>query len=677
MKFNSIIIETQKKEVEYADQLLEKSKKVISEENNCTKAIDYINNSLSIYVKHKLYDKVKDCYNKLNQYLNQYNQIDEAKVRAVEALSYFETEIKICEPEEENFSKLKRGIANAYANHGIALTREEDFDRARYYFSLSSSVYDYYGNWDQRTQLYINLAGVNKVVGNINQSIHFLNKSLAHAAQTSDAKNIYHTIVLQLGNMYMQQENFGKSIDFFNKSFQYADAEESLKKFSINVYYCLAQCYLELYEEKKCIDNLEKAISLDEQTDAALYDAYITLLKARLLRLQGNYKEAIPYFAECLKKDTGISARTRRLSCINAIIKFKLDAPAQISNLLEEVLQKNYLPNIEELIKELDTSNIKIYNIWSFKKAYETLSTYYEKQHNYEEAHKYTKKINLIYNQLSQINVDDQVDAIHHNFNIHLLEKKIETAVETKNTLQEKNNDLEIKVKQRTQKLLKQNEELKEFTNIVAHDLKEPARKINSHLDFFLQKTKEKLSEEEGFLIGNVLENSERLILMMDNLIVYSFLSEHFNPGEHTNLHQLLNALIKTYNIPHDIAEVNIRLENLPIVKMSSNHLTQIFRRLIDNSIKFKSDKRALKLNISTYTKENKQFIQFKDNGIGFNQEDVPNAFKIFQQLHGDTYAGNGVGLAICKKIVELYNQTILLETQPDEGLTVSFSVPV
>lgn len=570
--------------------------------------------------------------------------------------------------------KLKKGIANSYANHGIALTREEDFERARYYFSLSSSVYDYYGNWDQRTQLYINLAGVNKVVGNFNQSIHYLNKSLAHAAQTSDSKNIYHTIVLQLGNMYMQQENFEKSIEFFDKSFQYADAEESLKKFSINVYYCLAQCYLELYEEKKCIENLDEAVALNEQTDASLYDAHITLLKARLLTQQGNYKEAIPYFAECLKKDIGISAKTRRLSCINSIIKFKIEAPEHQSDLLEEVLRKNYLPNIEKLILELNNSDIKIYNIWSFKKAYETLSTYYEKQNNYKEAYKYTKKINLVYNRLSQINVDDQVDAIHHNFDIHLLEKKIETEVETKNTLQEKNNDLEIKVKQRTKKLLKQNEELKEFTNIVAHDLKEPARKINSHLDFFLQKTKEKLTEEEALLIGNVLENSERLILMMDDLIVYSFLSEHFEPGENTNVQRLLNALVKTYNI---ISEVTISLENLPIVKMSSNHITQIFRRLIDNSIKFKSDKKALKLNISSYQKNDKKYIQIKDNGIGFDQKGVSNAFKIFQQLHGDTYPGNGVGLAICKKILELYDQTILIETQPAKGTTVSFSVPV
>jgi len=368
-----------------------------------------------------------------------------------------------------------------------------------------------------------NLAGVNKVIGNFNQAIHYLNKSLTHASQTTNSKNIYHTIVLQLGNLYMQQENFEKSIDFYSKSFQYADPDESIQKFSINVYYCIAHCYLELFEEKKCIENLDKAIALEEQTDANLYDVYITLLKGCLLVQQGNLNEAIPYFAECLKKDTGIGAKTRRLSCINAIIRFKIETTEKQSDLLEYVLQKNYLPSIEELIEEINKTEIKVYNIWGFKKAFQSIAIFYEKQNNYKEAYTYNKKVNLIYGRLTQINLDDQVDAIHHNFDIHLLEKQIETEVKSKKTLLEMNVELETKVKQRTQKLLKQNQQLEEFTSIVAHDLKEPARKINCHVDFFLRQTNEKLSKEETLLMSNVLKKSERLILMMDDLIIKSY----------------------------------------------------------------------------------------------------------------------------------------------------------
>lgn len=677
MKFNNILIPAQNKELEYANLLLKKSHDIMRDGNNFSKAIDHINSSLLIFKKHKIYDKVKESYNNLYRYLNQYSQIDEVKERSIEALSYFETEIKNYEAEAEDYTKLKNGIANSYANHGIALTREEDFERARYYFSLSSSVYECYGNWDQRTQLYINLAGVNKVVGNFNQAIHYLDKSLTHASQTTNPKNIYHTIVLQLANLYMQQENYKKSIDFFMKSFQYADAKESLQKFSINVYYCIAYCKLELLEESECKENLNKAIVLDEETDANLYDAHIALLKGRLLVKQENFNEAIPYFAECLKKDSGIGAQTRRLSCINAIICFIINSSQKQSDLLEHVFNKNYLPSIEDLIEEINNTKFKIYNIWDFKKVFKTLATFYEKQNNYKEAYNYNIKVNLLYERLTQINFNDQVDAIHHNFDIHLLEKQIETEVKSKNTLLQKNVELETNVKQRTQKLLKQNEQLNEFINIIAHDLKEPARKINNYVDFFLKQTKEKLSEEEILLMSNVLVKSENLILMMDDLIVYSFLGDNNELGKETNLQHLLNALLKTYNIPQDISEVNVSLEDLPLVNMSSNHITQIFRRLIDNTIKFKSEKRKLKLNITTFKKNEKQYIKVQDNGIGFNPELVDKAFEIFKKINGSKYRGNGVGLAVCKKIIDLYNQTIYIDTELDKGTAVNFSVPV
>lgn len=676
MKFNSILIETQKKELKHADLLIKDSKEFIEEEKNISKAIDFINNSLSIYKKYKIYNKVKDAYNCINQYLNQYNQIEEAKDKSVEALAYFESEIKSYKEQEDSYTNLKQAIANSYANHGIALTREEDFETARYYFSLSASVYDDYGNWDQRTQLYINLAGVNKVVGNFNQSIHYLNKSLKHASSTSDSNNIYLTIILQLGNLYMLQENFQKSIEFFENSFRYANANEMLQKFSINVYYCFAHCYLELSDEKKCIENLEKAKDLDDETDAKLYEAHIALLQARLYTKKGSFEKAIPCFAESLKIDWGISAKTRRLNCINDIIDYKILAPVKYTEKLEQVLRQNYLPDFEQLLKELEETKVKIYNIWSFKKIYGTLSKYYEKQENYKEAHKFSKKINDICSRLAKININDQIDTVHHNFDIYLLKKQIKTAVESKNTLINKNTELEHTITEKTKSITNQNELLKEFINIVAHDLKEPARNINSHIDFYLKQTKEKLSEKETLLINKVLGNSKRLILMMDDLIVYSFLSEHFNPAKTTSIYELTNALIKTYSIPQDISKVTNLLSNLPDIKMSSNHITQIFRRLIDNAIKFKSQDRALELTISTFQKNNQHFIKIQDNGIGFNQQEASKAFKIFQKLNEEDYSGNGVGLAICKKIVELYGQSISIETQPNKGCAVTFSVP-
>lgn len=663
--------------MQFADEQVEQAKSFFENENNIENAITCLDEALIIYKKNKAYKKAGNTYNLINAYLTQYNQLDEAKQRSINALQYFEVEHKLYNKKDEAFIITKSGIANSYANQGIILTREEDYERARYYFSLSSSVYEHYGNWDNRIQLYINLAGVNKMVGNYNQSLHYLNKALINASSHSNKDYIYNTISLQLGNLYLTQENHLKSIQFYKKSLEYATAREMLNNFSINVFYCLASCFLSLSNLDECKKYLNKAEQLNNESDAGLYDAFIQLLKARIHTKKGNYENAIPYFIDSIKIEDGIGSKTRRLNCINELLTFYNLCSNEDGKNLDDALQYNLDISFEELIGELNFSEIKNDNIWKYKKIYEKLGHYYELQNDYQKAYHYAKKLNALSSKLFKILTEDQVDAMHHNFDIHHLEKQIEVQIESKKNLKTINDNLNNQVKQRTLSLESQNNELKKFANIVAHDLKEPARNINSHIDFYLTKTKGKLIAEEELLLSYVSENSKKLISMMDDLIVYSFLNEHVTIKKSINASVLLNDLLNSFENCFKETTIKIDLEQLPNVKMSVNHLTQLLRRIIRNSLKFKKENKNQEITISSLYEDGINYIKIADKGIGFEQIYESKVFDIFQKLNGEKYNGNGIGLAICKKIIGLYNQEIRIEASEGKGCAVIFSVPV
>jgi len=676
MGYSNILPTNEKKELLKAERLLRNSKESIKQEKDIAKAIQLMHQSLDIYKNIRKYTKIKEIYNSINEILHRYNQIDEAKKQSILALNYYENELKLCKPSFDSYADLKLAIANSYANYGISFTREDDLERGHYYFSLSLSIFDKYGNWDQRVQTYLNLASVNQALGRNNKSLQYLHQSLNCAHQTENPDNIFHLVVLNLANLYFQQNNFEKAIQFFSKSFEYLPATSVLQKYSVNVYYGLAHSYFELGNDEKCLDNLNKAIELDNETDAKLYEALIASLKGRILVQKRDFLKAIPFYAQSLKINSRLVAKTRRLNSINDIITFyTLASPLEIKK-LEEVLVKNHLSTIEEFIEELEKTPIEFYNIWNLKKTYESLSRFYEKDKKYHLAYKCLKKVNHINKQIVQISVEDQVNLIHHNFDIYRLQNKIETATATTNQLEVQKEALENKVNEIKEKLANKHLKLKEFTNILAHDLKEPARQINSHIDFLIKKVNKKLNSDELILANHVLDNSKRLISMMDDLIVYSFLHNQKQKEVKTNINQLIGALIKTYQ-EIDSSNIQIEIPETLETKISSNHLTQIFRRLIDNSIKFRNQALALKINISSIVKDGITYIKVADNGIGFDSENVEKAFEIFKKMHNDKHEGNGVGLAICKKIIKLYDQKITIKTKPENGCTVTFSIPV
>jgi PAS domain S-box-containing protein len=218
---------------------------------------------------------------------------------------------------------------------------------------------------------------------------------------------------------------------------------------------------------------------------------------------------------------------------------------------------------------------------------------------------------------------------------------------------------LEQKVKERTAELEKINYELLQFTSVASHDLKEPLRKI-SVFSKLLRERGPVLDEPMAKYTDNIVQSSERMTRLIDDLLIFSRLSQSEIVFENVDLNVLLSQIVSDLEITIRDKKASIRFDKLPVVKGVSLQLGQMFQNLISNSLKFSDPAKTPVIEVSStfMEKGGKKYnrIIFSDNGIGFDNAHAEKIFEIFQRLHSkDKFEGTGVGLAIVKKIVSMH----------------------
>ncbi len=245
-----------------------------------------------------------------------------------------------------------------------------------------------------------------------------------------------------------------------------------------------------------------------------------------------------------------------------------------------------------------------------------------------------------------------------------------------------KNNTLlfqkNIEIELKNDRLEKSNETLKQFAYASAHDLKEPLRSISSFVSIINSRYAKLLPPEASDYMNFVIVGVKRMESLISALLEYSTVATDEVEVEHpTSLLKVLNDIKdKLYNI---VAEKNAVIElngYLPMLKMSRLHLNKLFQNLVLNAIKFNDINPIIQIN-GRLEKE-LYIIEVKDNGIGIKMEYNDKIFRLFQRLSRSTqYDGTGIGLAICKQIVDRYEGTIRFESVENEGATFILSFPV
>jgi len=241
--------------------------------------------------------------------------------------------------------------------------------------------------------------------------------------------------------------------------------------------------------------------------------------------------------------------------------------------------------------------------------------------------------------------------------------------------------------------LNKTNQELEQFAYVASHDLQEPLRKISTFSDRLQMKYKADLPEDANQLIERMVSAVARMRVLINDLLVFSragrITPESIKPVDLTTV---LEEILADLELPLEEKNALVTFDNLPIVEGSETSFHQLFQNLLANSIKFASPDRRLEINIHYRIMTGRELeiekesrwderfcrISIDDNGIGFDQAYAERIFLIFQRLHGiSEYTGTGIGLAICKKIVDSHKGFIHAYGSPDRGATFVIILPL
>lgn len=230
-------------------------------------------------------------------------------------------------------------------------------------------------------------------------------------------------------------------------------------------------------------------------------------------------------------------------------------------------------------------------------------------------------------------------------------------------------------IQQQQQELEQCKAELENFTYLASHDLQEPLRIITSYLQLLESRYKKTLDQDGMSFIGYTMEAANHMKQMVRDLQVYSCITRKYQHEELLNLNDVLaNALhILRDDIMANAADIQI--DYLPSVKCNKALMLLIWQNIISNAIKYRSEQ-ELSIQISVKELPKKWVISIADNGIGIEEKYHQTIFEPFERLHGRKQSGNGIGLAIVKKILERYGQRIWIKSRIDQGTTFYFTLP-
>jgi PAS domain S-box-containing protein len=234
---------------------------------------------------------------------------------------------------------------------------------------------------------------------------------------------------------------------------------------------------------------------------------------------------------------------------------------------------------------------------------------------------------------------------------------------------------LEELVAWRTEELARSNKDLEQYAYVASHDLQEPLRAVSGFVALLQQRYQGKLDEEADGYIANAMDGAARMQLLINDLLVYSRVGTRGGGLQTTAVQDSLDQALRNLEASIRDADAVVTSDPLPMVPADALQLTQLFQNLIGNAIKFRSDRRP-EVHVGAKRQQDAWLFWVRDNGIGIASEYVERVFLIFQRLHTRLkYPGTGIGLAICRKIVERHGGRIWVESQPNQGATFCFTI--
>ncbi len=295
--------------------------------------------------------------------------------------------------------------------------------------------------------------------------------------------------------------------------------------------------------------------------------------------------------------------------------------------------------------------------------------------------------------ELLRFKVSVFAELYRKNHQLVLQEKKLiavnenlENQIEESKISEEKIRLLNYQLVDNNNQLKNTIEELDRFAYVASHDLQEPLRKIMLFSDKLLTRYKTKIDEEADNYLQKIVKASGRMQQLVHDLLKFSRHTDDMHGFEKTDLNIIVQEVLTDMEHETGKKEANIKVETLPVIWAIPSQLRQLFQNIISNSLKFTREGLAPQIQIRSERMTNGQFglpvqnfykITITDNGIGFDPQYANDIFVVFKRLHSyHEYEGTGIGLSICKKIIDKHSGHIRAESTPNSGATFIITLP-
>ena len=237
---------------------------------------------------------------------------------------------------------------------------------------------------------------------------------------------------------------------------------------------------------------------------------------------------------------------------------------------------------------------------------------------------------------------------------------------------------MEKMLKGLTEDLARSNKELEQFAYVASHDLQEPLRMVGSYVQLLARRYKGKLDQDADDFINYAVDGAARMRNMINDLLTYSRVGTRGKLFVSARIESVLNRALLNLQVAIAEKDAVISHDPLPTVTCDETQLIQLFQNLIGNAVKFQDKGRgAPAVKIGAVLRDREWVFSVRDNGIGIEPQYLERIFHIFERLHRDSdYPGTGIGLALCKKIVERHGGRIWVESEPGQGSTFLFTIP-
>lgn len=224
--------------------------------------------------------------------------------------------------------------------------------------------------------------------------------------------------------------------------------------------------------------------------------------------------------------------------------------------------------------------------------------------------------------------------------------------------------------------LERSNKDLEEFAYVASHDLQEPLRMISGFTQLLEKKYKDQLDDKAKEYIHFANDGALRMQSLIEALLQYSRVGKKDATYEKVDLNDVMNLVMADLDLSIKESNAQIKVSQLPVLFANRAQMVQLFQNLVSNALKFRVQDRSVVIEVACEIKNNYWQFSVKDNGIGIDPKFSDKIFVIFQRLHPHKkYPGTGIGLSLCKKIVENYKGRIWLESEPGKGCIFYFTI--